>query len=47
MAAKVYERDKCAAEQGMAFRVLSFEKGLQFHRLFTIYMTFPENPVIK
>ena len=47
MAATVYERDNCAAEQGMAFRVLSFENGIQFHRLFTIYKTFPENPVRK
>ena len=47
MAATVYERDNCAAEQGMAFRVLSFENGIQFHRLFIIYKTFPENPVRK
>ena len=39
MAATVYERDNCAAEQGMALRVLS--------RLFTIYKTFPENQVRK
>ena len=52
MAATVYERDNCAAEQGMAFRVLSFENGIQFHRLFTIYKTLHlpstlENPVRK
>ena len=44
MAATVYERDNCAAEQGMAF---SRKKGIQFHRLFIIYKTFPENPVRK
>ena len=47
MAATVYERENCAAEQGIAFRVLSLKKGIQFHRLFTIYKTFPENPVAK
>ena len=47
MAATVYERDNCAAEQGMAFRVLSLKKGMQFHLLFTICKTFPENPVAK
>ena len=47
MAATVYETDNCSAEQGIAFRVLSLKKGIQFHRLFTIYKTFPENPVRK
>ena len=42
MAATVYERDNCAAEQGMAFKVMSLKKGIQFHQLFTIYKTFPE-----
>ena len=46
MAATVYERDNCA-EQRMTFRVLSFENGIQFHRFFTIYKTFPENLVRK
>ena len=40
MAATVYE-------QGMAFRIQSRKKGIQFHRLFIIYKTFPENPVRK
>ena len=47
MTATVYERDNCAAEQGMAFRVLSLKKGIQFHRLFTIYKTFSQNLVRK
>ena len=42
MVATVYERDNCAAEQGMAFKVMSLKKGIQFHQLFTIYKTFPE-----
>ena len=40
MAATVYKRDNCAAEQGMAFRVLSLKKGIQFHLMFTIYKRF-------
>ena len=47
MAATVYERDNCAAEQGMALRVLSLKNGIQFYQLFTIYKTFPENQVRK
>ena len=47
MTATVYERDNCAAEQGMAFRTLSLKKGIQFHRLFTIYKTFSQNLVRK
>ena len=45
MAATVYKRDNCAAEQVMAFRVLSLKKGIQFHLMFTIYKTFLENPI--
>ena len=47
MAATVYERDNCDAEQGQAFRVLRLQKGKQFYRLFTIYKAFPENPLRK
>ena len=47
MAATVYKRDNCNAEQGMAFRVLSLKKGIQFHLMFTIYKTFLENPIRK
>ena len=45
MAATVYERDNCDAEKG--FRVLRPKKGMQFHRLFTFYKAFPENPLRK
>ena len=47
MAATIYERDNCAAEQGMALRVLGLKNGIQFHRLFSIYKTFAENQVRK
>ena len=47
MTATVYERDNCAAEQGIAFRTLSLKRGIQFHLLLTIYKTFSENLVRK